>query len=127
MQENNVAQEIHLTTHTAQWSYVQPVYVARSMTFYALPESELRSITFMNTLALVSCSVGSFLLSLGLGIVIGGVFSSDISPTAEALMKVVAPILGVLAVVSYSVGAWALILRKKAIKTIRDDSRVINQ
>lgn len=108
-----------------QGSYVQPIYVERKITYYALPENELNSISLMNTLALVFFSVGSFLASLGFGIQIDAAFQKDMTPEAKLLQEVGAPILWSLAAVFGAVGGWAVKQRYGMLKNIRQESRVI--
>ena len=75
-----------IATSGVRGACVQPVYVEREMKFYALPETELNTISLMNTLALVFFSVGSFLLSPAIGIMIETSYQENLTPITTVLL-----------------------------------------
>ena len=108
-----------------QGSTVQMFYVQRAMRVYALPESELKSVSLMNTLASVFFSVASGLFSLAVGIWINSLFQIEMSSAGEILAKAFAPLALFLAMVSGALGIWALYTRGSTLKTIQDESNEI--
>jgi hypothetical protein len=109
----------------AQGSTVQMLYVRRAMKVYALPESELKGVALMNTLASVFFSAGSGFLSLGIGIWVDSAFQEELSPAGEILAKVTAPAAMVVAAIFGCLGIWALRARGSSLKTIQQESQEI--
>ena len=101
---------------------VTPLYVARTMTFYAVQENEMKAATFTNTLATIAFSVASGLFMLGLGIRIDAQFQKELSPTGLILNDIAAPGLWVGSVVVFFVGVVALCYRRSMMNNIKKES-----
>ena len=115
-------QDDTLNFESSQGALVVPHYVGRKMTFYAIQENEMKASAFANTLAMVVFSVASGLLTLGMGMWIEAQFQKNLSPVGEVLSAVVAPILWVLSVIGFLVGALALRYRSSLVKDIKAES-----
>ena len=97
---------------------VRASYVERQMTFYAIDRREITSISIMSGLTLAFCSVGSFLLSLGIGFAASRFFTDTLTPFGEVLSSVGAGILLVLAIVFYILALCVFLKRRSEINDI---------
>lgn len=106
---------------------IQPLYTVRSQVMYVIPDTELSQISHLNTLSMVFFSVGSALFSFAIGIWVDASFQDQLPPVAEALKTVVSPILLVLGLLCYGCGVWQLLARRSMLKTIRDESKKLDE
>ena len=106
-------------------SFVQPVYLRREMTFYAIEQSELESISSFNTLASAFFSATASLLFLGVGIWVESTFQEAMTPEAMLLRNFGAPVLWALALGCGCLGIWAKRRRSDQLSTIRTESKII--
>ena len=113
-----------LNFESSKGALVVPHYVGRKMTFYAIQENEMKASSFANTLVMISFSVASGLLTLGIGIRIEAQFQNTISPTGLVLDGFVAPGLWIASLIGYVVGGLALHYRSSIIRTIKRESVV---
>lgn len=90
--------------------------MARSMRFYSVTESELQSITSFNTLATFGFAAGSFVLALVipdiLNILVDQWLEKPIPVEAMAKFWVKITVVGILTLIFYGLGAWAIWKRK---------------
>ena len=111
----------------AQASPVVLLFARREMTIYALNESEVRSISFMNTLAMAFFSLASACLTFALGVWVEGAFQENLSAEATVLNAMAPPICAVGTIVFAGLGIWALMHRGSMLKTVRSESHVESQ
>lgn len=93
------------------------------MRVYGIFESEVTSISMMNSLATSAFSIASALLSFAVAIWINATFYQTLTPEAVVLSHVVAPGLCVLSVAGCGLGAFALISRRGTWRAIQQESR----
>jgi hypothetical protein len=112
MVEANYEQDNSLSSGSAgaTGATIRANYVERSMTYYAVEKKEITFLAALNSQTLAFSSVGSFLLSLGLGTAMNRVFAEKLSPAGEVLSSIGAIILIVLSIVFYllALNAWRL-------------------
>lgn len=122
------AQDQATATNTQRGATITNSYVERQAKAYAVFESEIETISLMNTLATTRFSFGAAFLSFAIGIWTNAAFVTDkIPPEGAILAKVVAPIFCVLAAAGFILGAWALWSRHQIWKTIVSQSSSISQ
>ena len=97
-------------------------HMGRTVRIYPITEGELKTISIMNTLAIVFFSIGSALLSFALGIIVNCAIDGQLTEVANTLLRVVAPICGVLGIISYVIGILALVTRKSELGRISKES-----
>jgi hypothetical protein len=90
---------------------------------YGIFESEVTSISMMNSLATLAFSGASAFLSFAVAIWTNATFYQTLTPEAVVLSHLVAPGLCVLSVVGYGLGASALISRRGTWRAIQRESR----
>jgi hypothetical protein len=92
---------------------------------YAVFESEIRTISFFNTLATVAFSVGAAFVSIAAGIWTNASFvgSNPLPPEGAVLAKFVAPTLCGLALIAFSLGGWAIYSRRSVWTAISQQSQ----
>ena len=100
----------------------QTYNMERTVRIYPITEGELKTISIMNTLAIVFFSLGSALLSFALGIIVNCAIEGQLTEVANTLLRVVAPICGILSLISYGIGIWALIAKKSELGRIGKES-----
>ena len=106
-------------TESQMGAVYHTTYMERRVKIYPLQESELRMVGMFNTLTSVFLSVGSGLLTFGLGLTVQAIFTDKLSGTAEALTYVVAPLCFVLALVFFGLAEWARRSRETEMGNIR--------
>ena len=124
--EDPPPERLRLDIRGTTGSIVHPQYVERDMTFYAVPEHELRSISMMNTLAIFFFSGASSFLAFFAGIRVEVSLQDPVTPQAAAISATAEPICIIGAIVCGLLGGWALVHRGSMLKTIRNESRVIS-
>lgn len=118
------ADEHSVTFEGSQSSLVLLQYAKREMTVYALNESEVRSISFMNVLAMAFFSLASACATFAIGIRVEAMFQESLTAEAAVLNVMAPPICTVGALVFGGLGIWALLHRGSMLKTLREQSRV---
>jgi hypothetical protein len=102
---------------------VHPIYGDRRPMMYHLFETEMTSISSFNTVALSMFSVGSFLLSCVIAIVIGWSFSTPpLSEFADFMCHKAVYFIGVLTLMFFVFGAWAIIKKQSMINQIKKET-----
>ena len=99
-------------------------YARREMTIYALNESEIRSISFMNALAMAFFSLASASCTFALGVLVEGAFQESLTAEAAVLNEVVSPVCVVFTIIFAGLGIWALVHRGSMLNTVRSESHV---
>ena len=87
---------------TVTGASVTPVYTKRSITMYALTETEVTTISSINTRSTTDFSIGTFLLGLGVSVYTNAIFYSQLNSAGEVAKGYVAPLVCI-------VGAYFLI------------------
>jgi hypothetical protein len=107
---------------TSVGATISNAYVGRQVKVYAVFETEVETLTSLNAQATVYFSVGSALLSFGVGIWTAALFTEKLSAEAAVATKVGVPILGLLAIASFGLAVSAWYKRKKTIDSIKQQS-----
>ncbi len=103
---------------------LRTLYVERTVKAFAVSAHELRSISYWNSLALVFFSLGSGLLTFGLGAWVSvWIQPEPWSAHADVMAKVVFPVSAVIAGVFYLLGLWTLHMRRSELDAIQKESR----
>jgi hypothetical protein len=102
---------------------VTPAYVEREVKAYAVFETEMHTLSFLNTLATTFFSIGSSLASIAIGIWANGKFTEKLSPQADILANFAAPGLCVLAAIFVGLGIWAICRKQTVLDAIRSESK----
>ncbi len=97
-------------------------YARRRVQAYPVFESEIRSISTLNTLSAVCFSVMSAFISFAVAIWVTALFVQKPPPEGIILSEVAAPACCVVAVVAAGLGIWAIYSRSNAWKDIRRES-----
>lgn len=101
---------------------VKPIYVERKVTYYAINEEEMHSLSFSEELRTSLFSIGSALCSIAIGIWTNAVFQEKLSPEAIVLSKFFGPILVLLGIVAIIGGLKFSRQRSKLIDKIKRES-----
>lgn len=111
--ENNKSEETtNITPPGPQGSRLTPVPTERKMMNYAVTEGELKSITLLNTLAILFFSVGSFCASAVVDLLIDKMYLTAIPPALFSL-------------VSFTVGGLAIRYKSSELDRIRKDAKIL--
>ena len=97
-------------------------HMGRSMKAYPVYENELNTFGLLNTLALAFFSLGSGFASFGVGLLVDAAFAKDLSDLSEVLIKVMVPVCGILAILFFLGGIWALLTRRSEVKRVKSES-----
>lgn len=96
-------------------------HVGRTVKIYPILESELRSISMLNSLVIMLVSVGTFFLSYAIGLATDWAMQDSITATGTILVNVVVPICLVLCLVFFASAYWAYKRRKNDLdKTLEE-------
>ena len=101
---------------------ITTAYAGRNVRVFAVLESELHTLTFFNLLSTVFFSIGASLASIAIGVWVSASFTGKLTPEGAVLKAFGAPVLVVLAVVSFGIGIWAMHSKKSSLTTIREQS-----
>lgn len=82
----------------------------------------MTTLSVFNTLAIVFFSAGTGLLTFAIGLITDSIIEGELTDYSRALVYVVTPLCLVLALLSYSVGIWALRGRSSELERIREES-----
>jgi hypothetical protein len=103
---------------------VRPIYGVRQPMMYHLFESEMKSVSTFNSVALVCFSVASFLLNSMIAIVIGWGFSSQpVSEFGSFMIRKGIYFIGVLALILLAAGAWMVLSKRSIIEQIKRETK----
>jgi hypothetical protein len=111
----------HIFTQV-QGATISTAYVGRQMKAFAIVENEVRTISMMNTLAIIFFSIGTTLLGYAVGIWTNSMFADKLTPEGSILSHVIAPILCALALTLGCLGIWAIRSRSTTWNAIRQES-----
>jgi hypothetical protein len=107
-----------------QGGTVRPVYGERRPVMYHLFENEVKSISSLNAVALSMFSLGSFFANNIIAIVIGWGFSAPpLSEFALFMCHRGAYFIGVLMVMCFLSGIWAICKKRSIIRQIKEESK----
>ena len=98
------------------------VYTERQVKAYPIFESELESLSFLNTMTLVFFSVGSATISFAVGIWTNATFAEKMTPEGVVASIYGAPVLLVAAAICYGLGGLALYSRRQQWSKIKTES-----
>ena len=93
------------------------------MNIYPIQESELRSISMFNTMAMFFYSIGTGLLSFGFGLYANGAMQESLTPTGTILKEIVAPICWAVSVCIYGLAIWSTKTKKSELGRILEESK----
>ena len=114
--------DISATEDTArQGAIVQPIYAHRNVMHYAVTDHELSSIANLNTQTTIFASVGSFLLAVGVSILVS-LLVEDENPDITLSLVIVAGIAFFLSVCAYGLGYQAFRARNSELDRIRGEA-----
>jgi uncharacterized iron-regulated membrane protein len=102
---------------------VKTTYVEREVQALAVFDTEVETISSLNTQATVFFSVGTGLISLAGGIWTSAAFSTQLTPAGQLAVTLAAPVLCLLSLVFFGLALVAWWKRKSALNTIRSQSR----
>ena len=97
----------------------------RAVKAYPVTESELRTMTFINSFAGVAFGVGGFFLGLFVEIFIDASFSDKLSIEAALLLKFGPWIFGILSAASFVAGVLAVVFRSSTWKDIKKSTQFL--
>ena len=101
---------------------IKTIYTERQVRAFTVLETEFQSLTSLNVQTTVYFSLGSALLSFGLGIWVNAIFYTTLAPIAKLAAVYIAPLFLVLAVVFYGLGIAAYLRRRTALRSIGNNS-----
>lgn len=101
---------------------VKTLYVDRVLTAYAVHESEVEMLSYLNTQATVFVSLASALLSFAGGICTNAIFATELTPAGQLAIIIAVPTLGVLALVFIGLSVNAVYRRRTAWSMVRRQS-----
>jgi hypothetical protein len=102
---------------------VRPVYGERRPMMYHLFESEMKSVSAFNGVALTCFSVSSFLLNSVIAIVIGwGYSGKDISEFGTFMFHKALWYIAVLALIFFAGGVYAICIKKSVVDQIKQET-----
>ncbi len=93
-----------ISTNIGRGATILTAYAERQVKAYPIFETELDSISFLNTQVLVYFSVGSALLSFAVGIWTNAAFAENLTPAGTLLARVAGPLLCVASAAAYLLG-----------------------
>ena len=97
-------------------------YARRSLRAYPILDSELRNLSYFNTLSATCFSVMSALISFAVGIWVNALFVENPPAQGKILSHIVAPAFCAVAVVALGLGIWAICSRTNTWRDIRRSS-----
>lgn len=104
-------------------STVVPQYGVRRPMMYHLLESEMKSVSGFNAIALTCFSVATFFVNALLGILIGWGFSAPpLSEFGEFMLHRASYYIGVLALVFFVTGIYSIFSKQSAINQIKSET-----
>lgn len=109
-------------TETKRGALLHTMHVERTVKIYPVVESELKTLSILNSLALVFSSVGTGLLTFAVGVVTDAAVQGQLTDYGRALVCVVAPVFGTLALISYGIAVAAWRSRGSELSRIREES-----
>ena len=121
MQQNQPAS---IPVDQSRGAILHTAHVERTVKVYGILESELKSTSLLNSLTIGFSSVGSFLLAVAVSIVVGWQLEPQHTETGNVLLKAVAPLLGILALLAYTGAIMAFLARRSDIARIESESVV---
>ncbi|MFZ1005410.1 MAG: hypothetical protein WAN65_01150 [Candidatus Sulfotelmatobacter sp.] len=101
---------------------VRPIYGERRPVMYHLFESEMKSISGFNGVALGCFSVGSFFLNSAVAILIDWGFSGQVSEQGNLMIHKVIFAVSILSIVFFVFGGYALWSRRSVVKQIKKET-----
>lgn len=108
----------------AAGSSVTPVYTRRNMTMYALTESEVSTISSVNTQVSVDFALSSFLFSAALGVYTNSIFYNELNPAGSLAKYYAAPITVALGLVFLVRGVAGVRRRSKLWSGLKAESTI---
>ena len=103
---------------------VLPVYGTRRPVMYHLFETEMKSVSSFNTVALSLFSIGSFLANSVIAIVIGWGFSAPpLTEFGAFMVTKCVYFIGVLAAMCFGFGVWAICRKISMVNQIKRETR----
>lgn len=111
------------TGATTRGAIITTAYVERQVKAYAVLETEVSSLSTLNTLATTFFSVGTGLASVSAGIWITAAYTENLSATGEVLAKTVAPLVLVLSCIFFWLARWAVQSRRSSWQVVVDQSK----
>jgi hypothetical protein len=100
-----------------------PQYGERRPLTYHVFETELEAISSLNAEALRYFSFGSFFVAMAINIIISYAFSNGpISELGNLMLYRATPATGVLALICFGFGVWAILKRRKMIDRIKSET-----
>ncbi|MGO8844296.1 MAG: hypothetical protein ACLQFI_02910 [Methylocella sp.] len=112
-----------ISTESPRGATIRTAYVEREVKAYAVFEHEVRTISMWNTLAGVFSAFGAASLSFAIGIYTNASFAEKLTAEGIVMLHFVAPALGVIAVLSWSLAVWAIYSRRGTWTAIRTESK----
>ena len=103
----NATQHPTISTETSRGATIYTSYATRQVKAYPVFESEIETFNLFNTLTLAAFAIGAAFIAYAMGIWTNAAFAENLSPTGVLATKLVAPILCVLALISFGLGVWA--------------------
>lgn len=108
----------------AAGSSVTPVYTRRNMTMYALTESEVSTISSVNTQVSVDFALSSFLFSAALGVYTNSIFYNELNAAGSLAKYYAAPITFALGLVFLVRGVAGVRRRSKLWSGLKAESTI---
>ncbi len=98
--------------------------IGRTVKIYPILETELRSISMLNTLVIISFSAGTGFLTYGIGLVTDGVMQESITETGHFLFNFVVPLCAIVCLLCYGVAYWAFKNRITDLEKLLEETEV---
>jgi hypothetical protein len=103
---------------------VNPIYTRRNMTMYALTESEITTISQLNTDVSLHFSIASFLLSMALGVYTNALFYDKLNSAGSLAQGFAAPLVLLLGMVFAIRGLFGLKRRSDLWSKLKTESAI---
>lgn len=113
---------LNISTDSTRGATIYTAYTDRKVRAYPVFENEIKTFNLFNTLATIAIAIGSSFLSFAVGILTNAMFVEDVTAAGEIMSRVVAPVLGILAVVAFILSVWAAKSRGTTWDTIKNES-----
>ena len=114
--------QFNISAEAFSGGIIKPLYSERQMKCYTVTDEELGSVSVWNAQTTTFISVGAFILSLGIGFLVDGLFTESLTAVGQLLQMVVGPICVLLSGVFFYLGWQARRTRKNLVDKIKQQS-----
>ena len=115
-----------INVDTRRGAFLHTTHTERNVKVYAVLETELRHISFLNTLSTILFSIGSFFLAGAISILVNWIAQVNSTELGKTVLSFLV-VLGGLALLCYGFGIVAMLKRKAEWEQIGLNSKTITK